>query len=152
MWVKLDSDDNIVAEYARATALLVDDVQYPATIFKNADKLRSFGIVPLRRVQLNAPEDTVGWTSSFEFVVVVAGGGFEADHVRKEVTWTELPDAAQRRADRDAMLVRKAWDQKRARLDDFLYSKGYMSETLLTPADLVEFDVWYAAQLLAETP
>ena len=145
MWVKLDSDDNIVAEYARATALLVDDVQYTACIFKNAAKLMSFGIVPLRRVQLNAPEDTTGWTTSFEDVI-------EVDHVRREVFWTELPDAAQRRADRDAMLVRKAWDQKRARLDDFLYSKGYMSETLLTPADLVEFDVWYAAQLLAETP
>jgi hypothetical protein len=135
MWVKLDSNDQVTAEYPRAVPLLIDDVQYPAGIFKNPGKLRTFGIVPLRRVQLNAPDDTTGWTSTYVDTYDAA-----TRSALREVTWAKRADFDQKVAERDAKLARQAWDAKRVALEDFLYLKGYTSESQLTAADLIDFE------------
>lgn len=110
MWARIDETGAVVDVYARPRAFKLDDVVHSPGVFRDNERLKELGIYPVRRVQLNAPDDTVGWTSSAVLV-------FNAldDIVEERVSWTELPDGADQRARRDARL---AFDAKIARLHE----------------------------------
>jgi hypothetical protein len=144
MWALINpNDDTVETFFVRAQAFRLGDVNYPATAFKDKTLLAELNILPVRRVQLNAPEDTFGWTSSDEYVV-------ELDHVRQEVTWTEDVDGparrAQRDADRAAASVKMQYIAKRAFFLNWMAENFFYRETEMVGGDFLRFEADWAAR------
>ncbi len=142
MWAEVKADDSIGRIFSRPQPLTAevdgDLINYPATVFRNADTLLSLGILPVRRVQVNAPEDTTGWSSTTEYVL---GAGV----VEERVTWTEDADADDKRAARDVREAKREVLGKRLALIDWMADKGMYSESQLGPADIAQFEAdWLA--------
>lgn len=72
-----------MAEIYRAPrALLIGTNQYPKSLFSNKNLMSRLGILPVRRVQVNSPENPSLYTSSEEYTV-------QQDHVLLTVTWAK---------------------------------------------------------------
>ena len=134
MWAQVENGV-VTRLYVHATPLLRDNVNYPPGVYKDAVKLRTFGIFPVRRVQVNAPEDTHGWQSSESFSA-------QDDHVRQDVTWSKKPNFDDLRVERTEAELRIAWDRNRLLLEDFMYEKGLVTEGQMTSAKVLEFEDW----------
>ena len=141
MWAQINADFSIGRIFSRPQPLSVIEkdgednehrVNYPATVFRNSTTLRRLGIVPVRRVQVNAPDDTVGWESSSTYEL-------KQGYVEQRVTWTMAADYDQKRAERDKKVARSKWEDDRVRLHDFMFNKGYLSSSEMTPADWTAF-------------
>jgi len=140
MWVKLDSNDKVIAEYPRPGPLTVKSVQYPASIFSSAKTLQKFRIFPVRRVQANAPEDTLGWFETHEDALA-------GDTVIRTITWTERPEAPALRIERAVEQAKHAMISKRVALGDWMAGEGFWNEAQLTPADLTRFETDFEAAI-----
>ena len=145
MWAQIETnpttlEKRIVRTFKSATAFTRDGINYPASIFRAAPKLKSLGILPIRRKQMNAPDDTFGWSSSSTFVIL-------DDEVLEQVTWTEDADADDQRAERDRLAALQALEAKSQRWHRFLISKGYYRDGQALPTDVSEFEATESARV-----
>jgi len=137
MWALINpNDDTIERIFPRPTPFRMHDINHPASFFKDAVALVEHNILPVRRIQIGNPGDTVGWTASSQYVVELA-------HVRDEVTWVEDEDGQAQRDARDVVLAERQakalFIRRHANLHTFLQFKGYVSEHEMTAADVLEF-------------
>lgn len=93
-------------------------------------------LLPVRRVQVNAPEDTTGWSSTSSFTV-------QRDHVLQEVTWTEDDDADEQRAERDRQQEVAEMKSKQQALREWMAENGHYTETTLSAQDFTDFENEY---------
>lgn len=143
MWAQVEN--NIATRvYPRATPLQRKGVNHPRDIFRNSKRLAELGIYPVRRVQLNAPDDTTGWESVEVYI-------FKTDYVEQAVTWTKRADFTEKVAERDADLARQDWQAKRSLVADFLYSQGRPFYAAMRPTDEAAFALWDRAQQEKDT-
>lgn len=112
MWARVERG-RIVETYSAPRELVIRGIRYPKATFSNSQLMKKLGILPVRRVQANAPEDTSVYTSSEVYTV-------EEDIVLLTITWAKMTgDALKKRIEQVKVTLKaKAFGSAQARLQE----------------------------------